>query len=194
MADQSKKHALTAEISAAAAAAEPASEQLDMLMLPTRTTVTDSETQLIHESVKRDRAGRPKGAQNKATREMLEFVRKVCGDPMERRFRWAMHTPESLSIELGCTKTEAFDRLDRLWADLSRYFYAQQAAVDGQGNAVRPQFTMLVGGQHAHLTGAPGTVRPPWDYDGGPTSEIDENQRLSQPSETVSHGDVSSEG
>jgi hypothetical protein len=33
---------------------------------------------------------------------MLEFVRKAMVSPLERRFRWAMHTPESLSSELGC--------------------------------------------------------------------------------------------
>lgn len=191
MADQSKKHALSAEISAAAAAAQPAAAQLDMLMPPTRSSITDDEQARVEKSVKRDRAGRPPGAQNKATREMLEFVRRVCGDPMERRFRWAMHTPESLSIELGCTKLEAFDRLERMWADLSRYFYAQQAAVDGQGNAVTPRLTMILGPQHAGIEGAPGTIRPPWHYEGGPVVEVEQNQSLSASVPSASHDTAS---
>jgi hypothetical protein len=71
----------------------------------------DSEQERVETAIKHDRRGRPPGAQNKTTREMLEFVRKLCGDPLERRFRYAMHTPETLAIELGCTKLEAFDRL-----------------------------------------------------------------------------------
>lgn len=191
----SKTGAVGAVIAAAAGAdAEPAADQLDMLMPPTRSNLTASEQRRVETSVKRDRAGRPPGAQNKATREMLDFVRKLCGDPLERRFRYAMHTPESLSIVLGCTKLEAFDRLDKMWADLARYFYAQQAQVDGAGHAVAPRLTMVFPGQSAPVTGPAGEVRPPWLYieaENPGNAETQQNQALLAPADAVSHGDVS---
>lgn len=190
-----KKDAIGGVIAAAAADAAPAeADQLDMLMPPTRTTLTAKERDRVEASVKADRRGRPKGAQNVATRQMLEFVRKLCGDPLERRFRYAMHTPESLSIELGCTKLEAFDRLDKMWSELARYFYAQQASVDGQGNAVVPRLTMLIGGQSATVTGPDGQVRPPWTYIDHADHQTEQNQQVSASAPAVSDGGASSEG
>jgi hypothetical protein len=166
-------------------------EQLDMLMPPTRPSLTDDEQERVETAIKHDRRGRPPGARNKATREMLEFVRKLGGDPLERRFRWAMHTPETLAIELGCTKLEAFDRLDKLWADLARFFYAQQAQVDGQGNAVAPRLTMVFPGQIAPANDASGAPQAPWLYIEGRHAETQQNQALLASGDGVSHGDVS---
>ncbi len=182
------KAAVAAVIAAAAgeAAAVDQGEQLE-LMPAMRASLTDGQVERIETAIKADRRGRPPGAQNKATREMLDFVRKMCGDPMERRFRYAMHTPETLSIELGCSKLEAFDRLERLWADLSRYFYAQLAQQDGSGNAVAPRLTMVFPGQSAPAVAIDGTVRPPWVY----IEEQQQNQSLPAPASDVSHGDVS---
>lgn len=177
--------AAVAGVIAAAAPAAPADEQLE-LMAPTRPSLTDRQRDQVEASIKADRRGRPPGAQNKATREMLEFVRKLCGDPLERRFRYAMHTPESLAIVLGCSKLEAFDRLDRMWSELSRFFYAQLAQVDGKGNAVAPHLTMVFGGQPA-TTAPDGTLRPPWLY----IEETPQNQALPAPANDVSHDDVS---
>jgi hypothetical protein len=87
-------------------------------------------------AVAHGKAGRPPGAQNKTTREMLDFIRKTLGDPMLESARWAMHTPESLALVLGCSKAEAFDRIEKLRADLRPYFYAKQAPVDSDGKAV----------------------------------------------------------
>jgi hypothetical protein len=171
--------------SAAAGARAEDPEQLE-LMPPTRANMTAAEQERVETAVKRDRAGRPPGAQNKATREMLDFVRKMCGDPLERRFRYAMHTPESLSIELGCTKLEAFDRLDRMWSELSRLFYAPLAPVDGQGNAVVPRLTMLFGGQNA--AAADGSVEPPWiAHLRTVNGKEQEKQALPQPADGMSH-------
>lgn len=184
MAKTDAKAAIAEVISAAAGAAAPAIEQLE-LMPPTR-DLTKREAERVDAAIKRDRAGRPPGAQNKATREMLDFVRKLCGDPLERRFRYAMHTPETLAIELGCTKIEAFDRLDRMWSELSRYFYAQLAQVDGKGNAVAPQLNMIIGGQPAQIQ-SDGSIRPPWLY----IEETQQNQALPAPGDDMSHADVS---
>ncbi len=190
-----KSDALVQEIAAAVAGDKSEAAQLDFLMPPTRTTMTDHELARVEEAARRFEKGRPPGAKNIATREMLEFVRKMMGDPLERRARYAMHTPESLSIELGCTKLEAFDRLDRIWSELARYFYAQQAQVDGKGNAVVPWLTMQFGGQGAAVAMPDGSVEPPWithlrTINAAP--EKDEQNQASLPSpDGVSHGSVS---
>lgn len=184
MAKKDAKAAIVGVIAAAAAA--PAAEQLD-LMPAMRPSLTDSQVERVEAAIKADRRGRPPGAQNKATREMLEFVRKLCGDPLERRFRYAMHTPETLAIELGCSKLEAFDRLDRMWSELARYFYAQMAQVDGLGNAVTPRLTMVFPGQSAPAIGPDGSARAPWLY----IEQREENQPLAEPALDVSHSDVS---
>lgn len=185
MAKKDGKAAVVGVIAAAAAAAaDPAAEQLDMLAPPTRPSLTARDQERVETAIKHDRAGRPKGATNIAKREMLDFLRKTMGDPMMNRFRWAMHTPESLAIELGCTKLEAFDRLDRMWSELCRYFYAQLAQQDSQGNAVAPRLTMVFPGQSAPQIGANGAPMAPWLY-------IEQNQSLAAPADDVSHDDVS---
>lgn len=176
----------------AAAGAAPIDEQLE-LMPPTSTNLTAGEAARVDKALKHDRRGRPSGAQNIATRQMLDFVRKLCGDPLERRFRYAMHTPETLAIVLGCSKLEAFDRLEKLWADLSGYFYAKQAQVDGQGNAVTPRLTMVFPGQIAPANDASGAPRAPWLYIEGSNAEVQQNQGFLASPDDVSHGDVSHE-
>lgn len=170
-----------------AAGAGDEAEQLDMLMPPTRAGLTKHEQTRVETAIKHDRRGRPPGARNVATREMLDFVRKTMGDPLMERFRWALHTPETLSIVLGCTKLEAFDRIDKIRADLAGYFYAKQAQVDGQGNAVTPRLTMVFPGQSAPQIGADGAPQAPWLY----IEETQQNKPLLETPEGVSHGDVS---
>lgn len=185
MAKTDGKAAVAAVIAAAAADAAPAeAEQLDLMMPPTRANLTASEQARVEKAIKHDRRGRPPGAGNIATREMLAFVRKTFGDPVLRRFQYAEHTPESLAIVLGCTKLEAYDRLMALWADLQKLFYANLAQVDGAGNSVAPRLTMVFPGQSAPEIGQDGAIRPPWMY-------IEQNQALAAPSDDVSHGDVS---
>lgn len=186
------KAAVAAVIASAAAGAgaEGDLEQLE-LMPAMRPSLTARQNKRIDTAIKHDRRGRPPGAQNKSTREMLEFVRKLCGDPLERRFRYAMHTPETLAIELGCSKLEAFDRLEKLWADLSTFFYAKQAQVDGKGNVVAPRLTMVFPGQSAAPLGADGMPRPPWFYGEIVDAETKQNQLLGAPANGVSHDDVS---
>jgi hypothetical protein len=180
-------------LAAAEAAAGDGAEQHDMLMPPTRASLTASQAERVEAAVKHDRRGRPPGARNKATREMLEFVRNLMGDPLERRFRYAMHTPETLAIELSCSKLEAFDRLERLWADLTTYFYARQSPVDGQGNAVVPRFTMVIGGHSAPAIGAGGAPLPPWEYLRTINENNQQNQALLATSPERSHGERSHE-
>jgi uncharacterized protein with von Willebrand factor type A (vWA) domain len=119
-------------------------------MPATRPSLTSDQQERIETRSRHDRRGpAARRAEQIDPRKCSNSCAKLCGDPLERRFRYAMHTPETLAIELGCTKLEAFDRLEKLWADLSTYFYAQQAQVDGQGNAVAPRLTMVFPGQIA---------------------------------------------
>ena len=199
MAKSDGKAAVVEVITAAASAAtaEAAAidgEQLDMLMPPARANMTEDERTRAETSIRRDRAGRPPGARNIATRQMLDYLRKTMGDPLMERFRWAMHTPESLSIALGCTKLEAFDRLDKIRADLARFFYAQMAQVDGQGNAVTPRLTMVFPGQSAQPIGADGAPQAPWLYleaVKNDNAEVQQNQGFLASAEDVSHGELS---
>lgn len=195
MAQDDKKGAIAGVIAAAGAAeaAGDGAEQLELLAPPTRPSLSDTQREQVAAAIRHDRRGRPPGARNKTTREMLDFVRKLCGDPMERRFRWAMHTPETLAIELGCSRYEAFQLLDRMWADLARYFYGQQAPVDGTGNAVVPRLTMVIGGQTAAQIGPNGAVRPPWEYLDVANVQPQQNQQVIEHKSAPSHGRPSHE-
>lgn len=191
MAKSDGKAAVAAVIASAAGA--PPIEQLE-LMPPTRSNLSSEEQARVETAIKHDRRGRPPGARNIVTREMVEFLRKTMGDPMMERWRYTMHTPETLSLAFGCTKWEALQFLDKLRADLSRFVYAQMAQVDGQGNAVAPLLTMVFPGQAAPTNDAQGKPRPPWAYieDLKPVNaETQQNQALLAGPDDVSHGDVS---
>lgn len=177
MGDRSATIAVAAELEAAAdAATPPPAEQLDFL--PSRFTGPDDapEHALQVARVRQNRRGRPAGSQNVATKDMLTFCRRVFGDPVMETFRWAQHTPESLARELGCTKLEAFDRLDAIRARLEKLFYAARAPVDGDGNAIAPSFTLTIGGQSADQD-----QRPPW------LRQHEQNQGFIDVSPPVSH-------
>lgn len=177
--------AVMGEIAAAVEEALPAeAEQLDMLP-PTYNQPGSPRAAAIAELVRRDRAGRPAGSQNLKQRDAVAFIRRVFGDPLVDRARWAMHTPASLAMELGCSKLEAFDRLDKMRADLARFMYAPLAPVDDKGNAVVPFFAMQIGGGQ---TAAPGQEASPWRY-----LETQQNQALLQSPAPVSHEPVSHE-
>lgn len=163
-------------------AARPEEEQLALLPVPAMQG--DGRAERARDLVRQHRAGRPPGARNLATRQALDFVRRVLGDPLIERARMAMHTPESLSMMLGCTKLEAAQHIDSIRADLQRLFYAPLAPVDGEGNAVVPQFNMLIGG----ATQAGAEALPPWERH---LLEMQKNPAKSTDAEPVSHDDVS---
>ena len=154
----------------------PDAEQLDLL--PTRFEGDNAVEQRAR--VVRGR-GRPAGAKNIATKEVKDFIRRVIGDPMIESARWMLHTPESMAKELGCTKLEAFDRLEAIRRDLRPYYYGRAAPVDDQGQAL-PVFQMVVGGQNVAV--AAGSL-PPWEYQ--------ENQEVSEDDPKTSHDDASHE-
>lgn len=171
-----------------AAERDAAGEQLDLIGVPSHFDAAMAEkgggVRVIASAGRR--RGRPEGAQNLATREMLQFCRRVFGDPVMRGFQWLEHTPETLAAVLGCTRLEAFDRLEVIRKSLQPLFYANQAPVDADGKAV-PFFSLNIGGQASSAPGA----KPPWIYEGGP----EENQQVidhvaSQPDDaTTREGD-----
>lgn len=173
---------------AAADAALPPAEQLTMLP-PSPFGPGTGRQREIAAHVARDRRGRPAGAQNLATRDVIAFVRQVFGDPVLERARWAAHTPETLAKVLKCTPLEAFDRLDKIRADLTLLIYPRLAPVDVQGNAVVPQFNMLIGGGQAGVADG----QPPWAYLELQPQEPQQNQSLEKPADPVSYGPSSYE-
>jgi hypothetical protein len=162
---------------AAGALADRAEEQLE-LMPPSRFEPGTPEHDRVVASVRRGQRGRPPGARNRATQAAADLVRRLFGDPLVIGARWLLHTPESLALELGCSKLEAFDRLERLRADLCRYVHAPRAAEDGRGEAIPPTFTIAIGDQVIGGEGSPA----PWAY----LDELEEKQRLASPGNGVS--------
>jgi hypothetical protein len=150
------------EAGAAAAAADTgatgAGGQLELLepLPPTRFVPGTAAHDELVERVKRDRAGRPPGARNVKTEQMMAFIVRVFGDPALERARMATHTPQTLASELHCSYLEAATFLDRLRADLMRYLYSPKAATDANGQAVIPSFTMVINGDQVDAD------LPPW--------------------------------
>jgi hypothetical protein len=193
MSNSTGKAAVAGVIASAldAAVAEAEAMQLDMLPgLAGSSRLPDETKAEIVAAVKR-KPGRPPGATNLVQRDMLQFIRRVFGDPLEGRARWLMYEPAQLAQVLGCTTAEAFDRQDRIRADLSKLYYAPLAAVDDGGNAVVPRFTMVLGGQNALARDASGAPRPPWEYDLEHNEETQQNQGFLASGDGVSHGKVS---
>lgn len=146
----------------AEARSETEGEQLELLP-PLRASLSGRARDRAVEAVREHRRGRPSGSENKATQDVKVFVRRVFGDPLIEMARWAQHTPETLALELGCSKLEAYDRLMSLMRELRKMFYADAVPVDDDGRPV-PHLIMQVGGV---VVGAPGAP-PPWVYPGGP--------------------------
>jgi hypothetical protein len=168
-----------------------AAEQLELL--PSRFKPgTRAHAEAVAASARR-KAGRPVGALNLATRQRIELVQRLFGDPLMESARWLLHSPDAMARELGCTTLEAFDRQEEIRKDLRRFMYAPLAPVDGDGNAVAPTFNLTIGARRAGADG-----RAPWDYEGGPALDItpqetQQNQALPQPPDAVSHGAASHE-
>lgn len=173
-----------------------AAKQLSMLA-PTRFVgkrAAEKQRKIANEVLRARGAGRPKGAKNIATRQIIEFLRAHGYDPVVQRWRWLLHTPETLASELGCTKLEAFDRLDKIHGDLRRLFYPDAVALDDQGKPV-PQLVMNIGTQNVALVATPqGTFpaqRPPWETDAEVQAGLakrEQNQPVTIEAEAKSHG------
>jgi len=186
----STRPAIVTAIGEAAAAAAPAPDEQLELLPPTRFEPGDEQHGRMLESVKRQRAGRPPGARNLATRDAVDLVRRLFGDPLVESARWLLHSPQSLARELHCTTLEAFDRQESIRSDVRRYCYAPLAAVDARGNAVPPALTVLIGGAERAVSGS-GEELPPWERDQGKVVTI---QRVTAEPPEKSHGEKSQDG
>lgn len=83
--------------------------------------------------------GRPGGARNLATRQMVEYLRRNYADPLEGMAATISRTVDDLVKELGCTKLEAFDRMQVCRRELAPYLYAKVPAnlkLEGEGRFV----------------------------------------------------------
>ncbi len=145
----------------ARAALPPEGEQLDLLAAsqrPSGDRLSWDAGKVAGEVERTAKAGRPKGAQNLATRDLKSWiVRLLGGTPQEQMARWAMLEPEEMARRLGCTVAEAWDRQQAIRRELAPYFMARMQPVDDQGRPV-PLVALSIGGQVGASDG-----RAPWE-------------------------------
>jgi hypothetical protein len=166
-------------------AARPEPVQEPLFPLPTTLGGADAE-QLQREAAERVGRGRPKGAQNLATRELREYLFARGVSPLIQMMAMSMHSPASLARELRCKRIEAARLLFDYQRELAGFLHAKAAPVDDDGKAV-PFFQMVVGGNQVTI-GAPGAGERPWDYLNRIAGEAQQNQTLGAPQDPGSHG------
>jgi hypothetical protein len=167
----------------ASARAAAAGDQLELLEAPaTRGELGRSAAELAEELGRRRSRGRPPGAVNKSTAELRNYLLARGVNPLQRIMEWSLHDPDTLAIELGCTRLEAFRELRALWEGLAPYFASKMVPVDDQGRPV-PVMLMQFG-----AFGAPREAggKAPWLY-----LESEQNQSVGAAADPVSDGGVS---
>lgn len=103
------------------------------------------------------RIGRPFGARNKVTANMIAYLRRNYADPLEAMASAITRSVGDLAAELECDKVEAYKLQLQAMRDLAPYIYAKVPAnmkLEGEGH-----FTLTIGDEVA-----PGTVEE--DQDG----------------------------
>lgn len=109
------------------------------------------------------KGGRPKGAQNIATRELREWLLSRGVLPQEQLMKWFLLGPEGMQKALNISHlADAFDRWAKLGDHLGRYFMAPMVPVDDDGKPA-PSFTVVINGSTG-VVDASGATRPPWEY------------------------------
>jgi hypothetical protein len=154
------REALTAPLPAAPAAVQDDLFAPPVTRRPGESAEKFAERQAAALAEGKRGVGRPKGAQNLATRELKELGLRSSGGkhPFIERMRWFALGVDGIRQQLGCTYVEAFDRWERLAATLQKVYIADQAPVDDQGKAV-PGIAIFTGGTGTN-TDAGGL--PPW--------------------------------
>jgi len=144
---------------------EPA--QVELFEVP----CLDPSGEIAQMQARSAKGGRPKGAQNLATRELREYLLGKMGGktPQEQLAQWASLGPEGLARALHCTTLEAFDRWRGLLEYLGRFYMAPMVPVDQDGKPA-PAIVVSIGGQTG-IQLASGEVVAPWLY-------VEDNQRL----------------
>lgn len=141
------------EIAGAAAAETP-----DLFGLP----VDDPSGEIEKARATGLKGGRPKGAQNVATRELREYLLARGMLPQQAIMQWFMLGPVGLANALKCDLADAFDRWERMGDRLGRYFMAPMTPVDGEGKPA-PSFAVFIDGRSGVVAGD-GSTLPPWEY------------------------------
>jgi hypothetical protein len=150
---------------ASIASAEP--EQPALFEVP----CADPRGEIAAAQARSAKGGRPKGAQNLATRELREFLLARMGGktPQEQLAQWASLGPEGLAQALHCTTLEAFDRWRAILEYLGKFYMAPMVPVDADGKPA-PAILVSIGGATG-LQLANGDVVEPWRY-------VEQNQAL----------------
>lgn len=164
--------AAMAEASKALAASEPVQESL----------FEPAGRMMSAEEAREERkAGRPKGATNKASGDLRRFLQRQGVDPHMIMAEYLALSPEELAARLGCSRADAFDRQIKMAESLMPYVRAKLAPVDDTGRAV-PVMVFQMGGQAAPMA-ANGLIKPPYVVEGeamGLEYEIVDNQWVSK--------------
>lgn len=149
------------EAFAGVAAASAGGDQAELFALP----CADPSGEIEAARQRGSRGGRPKGAQNLATRELRDWLLRGMGNktPQEQLAAWANLGPEGLAKALGCNRVEAFDRWKSVLEYLGKFFMAPIAAETSDGKPV-PQMVVMVGGSAGIVDAASGETLPPWEY------------------------------
>lgn len=152
---------------ASASIARVDGEQPALFELP----CADPSGEIAQAQARGAKGGRPKGAQNLATRELREYLLGKMGGktPQEQLAQWASLGPEGLARALHCNLIDAFDRWRGVMEYLGRFYMAPMVPVDQDGKAT-PAIVVSIGGQTGIQT-ATGEVVAPWLY-------IEQNQEL----------------
>lgn len=161
------KAAVSEIVGGATAAPDPcaaaAGEQVELFAAPFGGSISVDGRQLtaaqLVERVEARGRGRPKGAQNRTTREWREWWLRAGVDPIGNQLKYLRMTPEELAGVLKCDVVEAFDRQQRIAEFVAPYLFAKQAPTDDQGNVV-PVFNVQIGAGAA--VDANGQELPPW--------------------------------
>lgn len=129
--------------------------------------------QVSEEAERQRKAGRPKGAVNRSTRELKEFILKTGTVPQLWMVRWLNLEPEQLAQRLRCSIEKAFDFQLTIARELGEYIIPKMARTDGQGNAV-PLMGLFVNGQIMDpQSPLPAGALKPWLYPGADNDLVD---------------------
>lgn len=111
----------------------------------------------------RRRAGRPRGATSRSTRQLREWLLRGGVLPQKWMMDFALMDPEALAARANASLTWALEFQAKLMNDLAPYLMPKMASVDDDGRAV-PMMGMLVNNAIVMPGEAlPAGVRPPWE-------------------------------
>lgn len=138
------------------------------------------------DEVRRRGVGRPRGATNKRTGKMRDYLASRYRHPLETLAEMQAQTPELLAAQLNCTKLEAAALIKSAAAELAPYMESKMpVAVTGNLDG---HMTLIMQSGPAPIDGGTlkqvGETPPVLSF--AIAQEIEENQRLSASRDEVS--------